>query len=150
MIKLLLIFVVILFSVVNAAAQLTEYPDFKICLEKHLRAIERRFLDGIRATVSDSVTLIFPNGEVLKSKQSFMDFHKEWFADPTWDISFNVLSVVETDELAYAFVKYRSERQNADGAPKSHSQAYLLLIFEKEDDVWKLVHDQNTSIANAD
>jgi len=147
MVKHVLISLVCLVSVGNVTAQLAEYPDFKICLSMHLKAIERKMIRAIDATVSDSVVLIFPDGEVMKSKQKFMDFHKEWFADSTWRMTFNILKTVEKDDLGYAFVKYRSTRTNKDGSPESNSESYLLLIFEKQKDVWKLIHDQNTSVA---
>jgi hypothetical protein len=42
--------------------------DFRATLEKHLNAVAAKNIDVIAATVADSVTLIFPDGEVLQVK----------------------------------------------------------------------------------
>lgn len=129
-----------------ASAQASDRNAFKAVLAKHLHAITERNLPNIAATVADSVTLIFPDGEVLKSRQKFIAFHEEWFKDTTWKMTTEVVRVTESKTLAYALVKYRYEKQNENGTAPSSSETYLLLIFEKQTGGWKLLHDQNTRI----
>jgi ketosteroid isomerase-like protein len=117
-----------------------------ITLEKHLNAVSTKNIDVIEATVADSVTLIYPDGEVLKSKQKFVDFHKDWFKDTAWKMTTEILKAGEGGTLSYGLIKYQYTKLNSDGSVKSQSDAYLLLIFEKQKNGWKLVHDQNTRI----
>lgn len=130
----------------QSAAQGHGENNFKTILSKHLKAISERNLDDIISTIADSVTLIFPDGEMLTSKQSFIDFHKEWFKDPTWKMTTTTLSTSEGKELSYGLVKYRFTKGSADGATQSQSDTYLLLVFKRQKNGWKLIHDQNTRI----
>jgi len=118
---------------------------FRSTLIKHLDAITQKNLADIAATVADSITLIFPNGEVLKSKQRFVDFHREWFKE-NWKMATETISVSESPTLANALIKYHYREWDANQKLKSESDTYLLLIFRKEKDGWKLFHDQNTKI----
>lgn len=120
--------------------------SFNETLQKHLDAISQKNLDVIKATVADSVTLIFPDGEVLRSKQKFVEFHINWFKDPAWKMTTEILRVQEDGQLAYGLVKYKLINYNKDGSTKSQSTTYLVLVFEKQKSGWKLVHDQNTKI----
>jgi ketosteroid isomerase-like protein len=125
---------------------LSAQTSFRSILIKHLNAIDQKNLADIEATVADSVTLILPNGEVLKSKKSFVDLHREWFKE-NWKMATETISVRESSTLAHALVKYHYKEWDADQKLKSESNTYLLLIFEKGKDGWKLVHDQNTKIS---
>lgn len=139
----LLAFTMVLFGMAAFGQKKT---DFRATLEKHLGAVAAKNIDIIAATVADSVTLIFPGGEVLQSKQKFVDFHKEWFKDTAWKMTTEILKTTEGGTLSYGLVKYQYTNLNSDGTVKSQSNAYLLLIFEKQKDGWKLIHDQNTKI----
>lgn len=120
--------------------------SFAGVLSKHLDAITHKDLAGIEATVGDSVLLIFPDGSELKSKAKFVDMHKDWFKDSLWTMSPKILNTKETATLAYANVKYEYTIRKPDGSIASVWPTFLLLIFEKQKDGWKLIHDQNTKI----
>ncbi len=138
--------ILITFFSIIAFAQNWSTLDFKTTLEKHLQAISTRNIEMIKATVADSVLLIFPDGELLKSKQKFVDFHIDWFKDKNWKMTTEILRIKEEKQLAHGLVKYQLTNYNADGTIKSQSNTYLLLIFEKQKEGWKLIHDQNTKI----
>jgi ketosteroid isomerase-like protein len=144
--KLIAIGIVCLLNSVHLSAQKKDGDDFKAVLSKHLNAVSDRNLTDLAATVADSVTLIFPDGEVLKSKQRFVEFHKEWFKDVRWYMTTEVLSATESKTLSYSLIKYHFTKFNEDGTMKSQSDTYLLLIFRKQKNGWKLIHDQNTRI----
>ena len=133
-------------TLLSIAAFGQKKTEFRATLEKHLNAVAAKNINDIKATVADSVTLIFPDGDVLKSKQKFVDFHKDWFKDSTWKMTTEILKTTESNTLSYGLVKYQLSRFNADGSVKSQSNTYLLLIFEKQKTGWKLLHDQNTKI----
>ncbi|MCP4903155.1 MAG: hypothetical protein GY906_39845, partial [bacterium] len=61
------------------------YPgSFEETLERHLTAIVSRDLQVILATVAegDSLTLILPDGSLIKDKAAYADLHEAWFSDP--------------------------------------------------------------------
>ena len=131
-------------SVISSFCQ--SKSSFADVLPTHLKAITHKDLDGIKATVADSVLLIFPDGTALKSKTKFVEMHRNWFKDSLWKMSVKVLNTKETETLAYANVKYGYTTSKPDGSVASVSHTFLLLIFEKQKDGWKLIHDQNTTI----
>jgi ketosteroid isomerase-like protein len=128
----------------NTYAQNWKELDFKTTLEKHVNSISTKNIDVINATVADSVLLIFPDGEILKSKQKFVALHLDWFKDPNWKMTTEILQIKEDKTLAHGLVKYQLTNYNTDGSTKSIANTYLLLIFEKQKEGWKLIHDQNT------
>lgn len=131
---------------INGFAQKKNSADFRSTLDYHLKSISGRDLKGIDATVADSVTLIFPDGDLLKTKKNFLEFHINWFKDMNWEMSTQVLQSKEELQLAYALVKYQLTGYTEDHKIKSKSTTYLLLIFEKQKEGWKLIHDQNTKV----
>ena len=141
-------FLAVFLFATNVPAQKQNTTDFTTTLHTHLKSITDKDLKGIESTVADSVTLIFPNGEVLKSKKKFVDFHFDWFKDPNWEMVTEVLQTKESSSLAYALVKYQLTSYTDQHQLKSKSTTYLLLIFEKQKTDWKLIHDQNTKISS--
>jgi ketosteroid isomerase-like protein len=120
--------------------------SFAEALGEHVTAVEKRDMKELACTVSDSVTLILPDGAVVRSKQEFLKLHQTWFKDPSWRMEMHAQQTVETSQLGYACIKYRYVVSDSAGRPVSDRNAYLVLIFRKGQDGWKLIHDQNTRI----
>jgi ketosteroid isomerase-like protein len=137
---------IILFAAFSNKALSQKQSSFRLALNKHLNAISTKNLTDISATVDDSIILIFPDGEVLKSKNKFVEMHQNWFKDSLWKMTTEVLNTIEDKSLAYANVKYKYSKFKPDGTALSVSNTYLLLIFKKEKNSWKVIHDQNTKI----
>ena len=132
---------------VVAAAQ-NEPLGFRATVTAHLDAIHRHDLDALMATVTtgDSLVLLFPDGTLIRSRQAFLDVHRAWFADTTWTMTFEPVSLLDTPAMGTALVRYTI----TDDTPRSGRQAYLALTFVHEDGSWRLVQDQNTAIARAE
>lgn len=111
---------------------------FRPQLEAHLAAIEQRKLPALLASVADDVLVILPNGKTLASRAAFESFHREWFAETDWSMTFHIEQVVETSELAYGLVTYTYTD------PSGSKQRWLVLVFRRTGATWRLVHDQNT------
>lgn len=139
--------ILLLFLFICMVSCTNDQPSlFKPTLEKHLTAIKSRNLEELLSTVSDSVTLILPDGERLDSKSSFSELHRSWFADPDWTIEMVPLKIIEARDLGCALVKYNYSELNSLGMEVSTRHTYLQLVFKNEKQGWKLVHDQNTRI----
>jgi ketosteroid isomerase-like protein len=114
--------------------------SFDAALEAHFDAIQSRDLDAFEATVTheSEMTLIFPDGEILTTREAVIDLHREWFADRSWTWEPEIIATTVGSDLAYALLRYT---YTDDAAPR---QNWLSLVFRLEDDVWRLVRDQNT------
>lgn len=119
-------------------------PDFEAALARHLAAITAKDIDAYAPTITsgEDMTLIFPDGDVMLTRDVVEGFHRAWFEDPDWRMEFERVRIVEGADMALALVRTRY-RDTPDGEPRD---AYLALVFRLEDGAWRLVHDQNTRI----
>ncbi|MEZ4678832.1 MAG: nuclear transport factor 2 family protein [Caldilineaceae bacterium] len=121
--------------------------SFQQALERHLRAVQehdvKTFLDTIAK--DGSLTMILPNGNLLDSYEEIADLHKEWFADPEWQMTTELITKHEGSDMASALLLVNYEDVDEDGSPVQF-QYFLNLLFAKRNDKWLLVHDQNTII----
>ena len=116
--------------------------DLADTVDAHAAAIGARDLDALMATVTDgdSLTLIFPDGTTLFTREQYRDFHVGWFADSTWTMDLRPVAQTVRDGLGIALVQ--TTYTDAAG-PRD---AMLALTFADEDGDWRLVFDQNTRI----
>ncbi|HEY1015382.1 MAG TPA: nuclear transport factor 2 family protein [Herpetosiphonaceae bacterium] len=119
--------------------------DFRSALDTHLAALRSRDLAGFLATVAndDEVSLVMPNGALVRGFSGVTDLHQAWFADPDWTLDAEILRTLETGEMALALLLVDYRDLDAEGRPYQ-KRYYLSLVFAKRDDRWLLVHDQNT------
>lgn len=117
---------------------------FEETLEYHLSALTSRNLDAFLSTVcKDNITLIMPNGMILKTYEQFKQFHKDWFMDMDWKMTYTVMNINITSEMASALLSVKYSDLDQDGNVYKMTY-YLNLIFECFDGRWLLIVDQNT------
>lgn len=111
-------------------------------VDAYVSAVGSRELAGIEATITshDDLPLIFPDGTSYSTRQEYVDFHREWFADPDWTMEMEPVSLTVRDGLGIALM--HTTYTDAAG-PR---QALLTLTFARESGEWRLVFDQNTRI----
>ncbi|MFK8029850.1 MAG: nuclear transport factor 2 family protein [Gammaproteobacteria bacterium] len=121
-----------------------EAPSFQQTLAKHIAAVTDRDLLTYQSTLTDKddLLLIFPNGKPIETTAGVVDFHRDWFKDKNWIYEPEVVKVIEGSDMATAVIKY-DYRDNAQGEPRS---SWLVMVFQLENNEWRLVHDQNTRI----
>ena len=126
----------------------TTGAPLRATVDAHLAAIQARDLDGLLATVTSGpqLTLILPNGNVLRTREEYRQLHVEWFAEKDWKMVFEVLEVRELGDAGVALVKYQAQALQADGTYQTRREALLSLLFAREAGSWRLVFDQNTVI----
>lgn len=99
------------------------------------------------ATVPESgnLTLIFPNGKLTRTVEEYREFHVQWFGDPDWSVTYEVISQIEGADLAFVSLLARNQDKNAKGENIAYS-LILTLVFQKQTHGWKLISDQNTMV----
>lgn len=120
--------------------------SFEEGLKMHLDAIQNRSFKELEPTIADDVSLIYPDGTSMDSKEKFLEFHKDWFKLKNWQWQGNILKTESSDSLGYGLVQYRYTENDSTGNTVYESNAYLILVFRNSKDGWQLVHDQNTKI----
>lgn len=121
---------------------------FQDTLGAHLAAMQARDLPAFLATLTDGedLSLILPNGNLIPRRADVVSFLEQWFADPDWQIAFDIVRVVETAELAFGLLNVTYDDRDGAGNPYQ-LRYYLQLLFALQGGQWRLIHDQNTLIA---
>lgn len=122
--------------------------NFNETLKLHLNYMKDKELDKFVSTVRlDNITVIMPNGTIIKNSAEFIELHKNWFLDTDWELDFKILKTEESAEMAYALVAVDYKDCDNKGNP-IYMNYYLNLVFTKHGETWLLVHDQNTIYHN--
>src|SRR5689334_19544395 len=118
MMKIALPVLILIAAVISCTTRnASNHPDYDATLKIHLDAIQNHNLQALLSTVHDSVTLIFPNGQRLKSKQEFSDFHQNWFNDSTWTLRPAILKTIQSDSVSYSSIQYQYSDVDSTGTP---------------------------------
>lgn len=119
---------------------------FEETLQRHLRAIRDRDLDGLVDTVApEELVLVSAAGDVSTETRKFIDLHREWFESSTWSLESEILHLRERGPFGTCLIglHYR-DIDNAGDVIQQDS--ILSLMFERIGDRWLLVQDQNTPV----
>jgi ketosteroid isomerase-like protein len=151
--KILLFLAVVLALIpVGIAAQdnpLQNRPGLSIkeTFDLYLKAIEARDVDALMTTVTtgEDFTFLTTRGSKIDSVAGYRQFHVEWFAEENWTMTTEVLNMHEGTDYGYVLSKYHYEGLDAEGNPYK-SDSYFILLFHKEEGMWKVIHDQITQI----
>ncbi|MEZ4865912.1 MAG: nuclear transport factor 2 family protein [Caldilineaceae bacterium] len=124
---------------------------FQQALQRHLTAIQEHDIDTFLETIvaDGTLSLILPNGDYLDDYQEIVELHQEWFADPEWRMTTELITQHESDAMASALLLVNYEDVDEEGEAVQF-QYFLNLIFVKQGDQWLVVHDQNTMIELTD
>lgn len=119
---------------------------FRETLDRHLRAIRDRDLPGLVETLpTDELTLITSDGRLVRAVSEFIAMHRGWFAETTWTLHAEPISVVETPQMGLALLRL-TYRDRPPDRPVIEEASYLSLVFAFREGRWVMIHDQNTPI----
>ncbi|HNP65124.1 MAG TPA: DUF4440 domain-containing protein [Woeseiaceae bacterium] len=126
----------------------SETPTFDSTLKRHIEAITQRDLSAYISTITErqDLTVIFPDGSRLSTREQVIDFHRTWFADPEWRMDIEEVWRLVSNDFAVVLLR-TAYRDTAAGEPR---YAWLSMSFAKEKGSWRLVFDQNTRILDND
>jgi ketosteroid isomerase-like protein len=121
---------------------------FRETLDQHLQTIKDRDLRALGYTVpSDRVLLIRADGRVVETMPRFMELYEDWFDRARPSLDTEVVNVIETPDLGVAVVRLSYQDDSEDGRPVAES-SHLSLVFQRRENKWNLVQEQNTPIRN--
>lgn len=120
--------------------------SFDNTLTEHFNAIKTRDINKLMQTVNNgNLTLILPNGVIGKTSSEYRKINEDWFSEKNWQIETKLIDSKIIDNIGYATVQVNYT--DIDEKNEKYSfKYYLHLIFERKEDGWKLIYDQNTII----
>lgn len=125
--------------------------DFDCAVKVHLAAIDARDWPAYEATLTrdHTLSLVLPNGRFSSEGTTFRKQMQAWLADPDWRWQHTQVHRQQGKDWGMVLVKVGYEDKDEQGKP--YRLDYLLqLLFARQADGWKLVHDQNTMLPRAD
>lgn len=121
------------------------WTSFTTAVHAHLEAIQRRDLETYAASLSDGpLTLVMPNGKLLRGREAILEFHRDWFADRDWIWTPRSVETHEGPGAGTALCDVLYRDVDRSGQP-TEQQLWVTLSFVREGGLWRLVHDQNTA-----
>src|SRR5262245_62303336 len=102
---------------------------FRETLDKHLRAIRERDLDALSDLLpADQLVLITSDGRLVTAVAEFLAMHRGWFAQPTWSLGTELVSLRESPGLGAAAFRL-DYGDDPPGRPPVREASYLTLVF---------------------
>lgn len=135
-----------LMFIISCQTNIDMMKNLDTTIENHFIAIQNRDIDNLLKTVNkENVTLILPNGKYSKSLAEYKKINTDWFNDKNWNIKYEIVDKIIKSESATVLTKITYTDKEENGEIYSF-QYYLTLMFELQNNEWKLVFDQNTII----
>lgn len=118
---------------------------FQQTVEVYLEAVKKRDLQQVLAAIAfdEDIDIIVFSGAHFKGQAFAVNLHAAWFADPDWKLEARIMRIVETPEMAYAFILADYSDEKLGDTPYT-GQHYVTLVFRKRNGRWYLTHDQTT------
>lgn len=119
----------------------------KETFDLYLKSIDNRDVDALMSTVTTGKDFVFltTGGTLIDSVEGYRKFHVDWFSEENWEMPVEVLNIHEGTDYGYVLAKFFFKATMPDGKPYENI-SYFTLIFHREDDMWKVIHDQITYI----
>lgn len=119
----------------------------KATLMQLLESIEKKDANALAdiMSASDKMDLIFTNGIILPSVDSFVEFHRGWFQDTTWTIRHELVDFEFYGNFATATVKAYYNEPDRNGKPYFHNMVVSYVLQKSAVGNWMIIKDQATS-----
>ncbi|HQV31708.1 MAG TPA: nuclear transport factor 2 family protein [Calditrichia bacterium] len=139
------LFAALLTMLLAGSAALAQDCDFDCTVKKHLDAIQAQDFESFAETITgdDTLSFILPNGFNTLDRARYLEMIKGWFAEEGWHLDYQVVNKRQSEDMGWVLLLVNYREDDRGGQPYAIDH-FLLLIFEKQNGMWKLVHDQNT------
>ncbi len=119
--------------------------NFQCTLDKHLSAIEHQDFKAFEETITqkDQINFILPDGTFISSTKKYKELIKGWFEQTGWHFKYKIVNQSVSENMAHVLLLIHYREDEREGKPYEIDH-YLSLIFEKQNNNWRLTHDQNT------
>lgn len=106
-----------------------------------LEAVQKRDYEKFLKYLSPAaqVTAVLPDGKTYNSYPEFLRSQESWFRENRGTFEYVILQTRETPELGFATIQATLRLPLA-----IENKIYISFLFEREQDRWIMVHDQNT------
>jgi len=142
------LFIAFVFSCSDNDKKKQQSLSIKETFDRYVKAIHNSDLDALFETVTDKEKFFFAtsSGKLIDTRDGYYEFHKNWFSQKDWEITFELIEAVEGTEYGYTNAIYDYYTKLDDGRTFT-SKAYFTLIFHNENGRWKVVTDVITPIS---
>ena len=119
--------------------------EFENFLNFHFESIQNRNLEQYASTLfqSPKTSLIMLNGEEVQGYENIVNFHKKWFQDPDWSLTFSKRKVVVEGSTAVTLLDIHYKDKDENGKDVEFSYMLNIVFIKTESEGWKLLYDQN-------
>ncbi|MCB1581543.1 MAG: nuclear transport factor 2 family protein [Marinicella sp.] len=116
-------------------------------MQKHLAAVSNKDLSILQQTLSPDgqMQLILPQTEIISGVEGFMQFHKDWFAQPGWTFETKILNSEVGENLAMMVVEIIYREAERDGKPY-FNRMIVSYDLKKINHQWYVIKDHASSI----
>lgn len=149
---------IFLFLVVNKTIQADESAQeqnrpglsIKETFDIYVRSVQNSDLEALFTTVTEGERFFFltSTGKLINSRRDYYTFHEDWFKEEDWEMPVEYIEGHEGQEYGYATAIFHYKAKRPEGGAV-FIDSYFTLIFQREDDMWKVVADICTPIDRA-
>jgi hypothetical protein len=149
--KLFLSFFAILFSMNFSHADEANDRHFIETMTAHLNAVTNRDLATLKSTLSPNgeMQLILPDSEIIYTVQGFMDYHVNWFSEPSWTFDTKILNTEIGDTMGMAIVEIMYKEPDRGGNPY-FNRMIVSYDLKKINHQWYIIKDHASSVEHTE
>ncbi|MDQ1446558.1 MAG: hypothetical protein QOI20_3022 [Acidimicrobiaceae bacterium] len=114
--------------------------DVKAGEQQWLKSFNAGDASGVAHVYAEGARLMPPGADILEGRDAIEGFAKEFVATGA-QLSFDLLTVHETPELAVAVGRYTMQIPVEGGAPQSDEGKYIEVWAKQGDGSWLIVDD---------
>jgi len=116
--------------------------------EAYIQSVQNRDLNAMIQTITDNDALHFigTTGKMLETREEYVEFHRDWFSEEGWDISFELDKIFQENDFGYVMAIFTYHQDMPDGK-RMTLVSYVTLVFHWEHQSWRAIADVCTPIS---
>lgn len=113
----------------------------------YVRSIHNSDLESLFTTVTKDEKFFFltSTGRLIDTRSGYYKFHEDWFKEKDWEMPVDSIEVHEGKDFGYTTAVFHYQSKMPDGGLYI-LDSWFMLIFRKEEKMWKVVADICTPI----